>query len=377
MNTVGMSLTRQQVLAYRVTVQGLHRQTASVEQLDVLDIGVQDFTSGELARLAMDARLATPPPADAFGPDRPLALVWSLRGAPYVHRRAELDSLAGALYPLSEQDAAGRLNETGPSVARAGISALAQYALAVDAMRASVRAATGKGAASTAVTKRLPRAMWRDCRPCKAQHISDSAMRTSFLAAGLELQPGTAPPVLLPRRGAHRPQRADLDALRALVLAYLRLLGPATPVEVAGYLGARRADLMAAWPDDLVEVRVDGRRAWLPPSCMDALSAPKDLDVVRLLGAFDPFLQARDRDLIVPDKALQKALWPVLGRPGALFVDGEVVGTWRTRASAKVLTVEVDAVAPLPPSAWRAVAAEAERLGQVRGASDVTVSRAG
>jgi hypothetical protein len=372
-----MKISRQQVLAYRVQAQGLHRETTSAERLPVLDIGVQDFTSGELARLAMDARLAKPPPPDAFGPDRPLALVWSLRGAPYVHRRAELDSLAGALYPLSEQDAAGRLNETGPSVARAGIPALEQYAIAVDAMRASVRAATGKGAASTAVTRRIPTAMWRDCRACKAQHISDSAMRTSSLAAGLELQPGTAPPVLQRRRGARLPKGPDLDALRALVLGYLRLLGPATPVEAAGYLGARRADLMAAWPEDLAEVRVDGRRAWLPSSCADALGAPRDPEVVRLLGAFDPFLQARDRDLVVPDKAMQKTLWPVIGRPGALLVDGEVVGTWRTRASGKKLAVEVDAVVPLPPSVWHAIDAEAERLAQVRGASEVTVNRAG
>ncbi|HEU5008548.1 MAG TPA: crosslink repair DNA glycosylase YcaQ family protein [Jatrophihabitantaceae bacterium] len=372
-----MDITRRQVLAFRVQAQGLHREAARAEELAVLDIGVQDFTSGELARLAMDARLDAPPPADVFGPDRPLALVWSLRGAPYVHRRADLDSLAGALYPLSEQDAAGRLNETGPSVARAGIPALEQYAIAIAAMRASVRAATGKGAASAAVTKRIPQAMWRDCRPCKAQHVSDSAMRTSMLAAGLELQPGTAPPVLQPRRGARLPKRTDLAALRELVLGYLRLLGPATPVEVADYFGARRADLMAAWPGELVEVRVEGGRAWLPPDAVDSLTAPADPDVVRLLGAFDPFLQARDRDLIVPDKAMQKALWPVLGRPGALFVDGEVVGTWRTRLSAKKLTVEVDAVAPLPPSTWRAIDAEAERLAQVRGAADVAVVRAG
>jgi hypothetical protein len=374
---VTLSVTRQQVLAYRVQAQGLHRDAKRVAQLAVLDIGVQDVTSGELARLAMDARLTAPPPSDVFGPDRPLALVWSLRGAPYVHRRADLDSLASALYPLSEQDAAGRLNETGPSVARAGIAALDQYAIAVDAMRASVRAATGKGAASTAVTKRIPQPMWRDCRPCKAQHVSDSAMRSSFLAAGLELQPGTAPPVLQPRRGARLPKRADLDALRELVRAYLQLLGPATPVEAAGYLGARRADLMAAWPEDLVEVRVDGRRAWLPAASADAFDAPRDPEVVRLLGAFDPYLQARDRDLIVPDKAMQKTLWPVIGRPGALFVDGEVVGTWRPRASAKKLTVEVDAAVPLPPSTWHAIDAEAERLAQVRGAAEVAVKRAG
>jgi hypothetical protein len=379
MSTGAIALTRRQVLAYRMAAQGLHREATVPEELAVLDIGVQDFTSGDLARLAMDARLAATPPREAFGPGRPLALVWSLRGAPYVHRRADLDGVAGALYPLSEQDAAGRLNETGPSVARAGIPALEQYAIAAGAMRSVVTAPTAKGAASTAVTRRIPQAMWRDCRACKAKHISDSAMRVSSLPAGLELQPGTAPPVLQRRPGARVPKRPDRAALRRLVLGYLRLLGPATPVEVADYLGVRRADLMPAWPDELAEVRVDGRRAWLPPDAVDMLATPRttrrDPALVRLLGAFDPFLQARDRDLIVPDRALQKALWPVIGRPGAVFVDGEVVGTWRPRTSGRSLTVEVDVAAPLPPPTWRALESEAERLGAVRGASSVALNR--
>ena len=123
----------------------------------MLDIGVQD-SAGEQARLAFDARLPNTPRSDAYGPDQSLALVWSLRGAPYVHRRGELDELAGALYPLSEADAAQRLNETGPSVARAGISALDQFTTAVEAMRDVVRKPMGKGAVSTAVTKAIPKA---------------------------------------------------------------------------------------------------------------------------------------------------------------------------------------------------------------------------
>jgi hypothetical protein len=375
-----MDVTREQVLAYRVAVQGLHREARRADELAVLDIGVQDYAPADLARLALDARLAaggSPPAPDSIGPGRPLALVWSLRGAPHVHRRADLDRVGAALFPLSEQDAAGRLNETGPSVARAGIPALEQYGLAVRAMREAVRTATAKGAASTAVTRRVPEVMWRDCRPCKAKHLSDSAMRSSFLVAGLELQPGTSPPVLQPRKGARPVTEPDLGALRELVLGYLTLLGPATPVEVAGYLGARRADLMAAWPDGLAEVRVDGRRAWLPEPARTELAAAPASGVVRLLGAFDPYLQARDRHLIVPDKAMQKALWPVLGRPGALFVDTEVVGTWRTRAAGNRLTIEVDAAVPRPPSTWREIEREAERVGAVRGAGDVAIVRAG
>jgi hypothetical protein len=203
-------------------------------------------------------------------------------------------------------------------------------------------------------------------------------MRVSSLAAGLELEPGTAPPVLLRRKQGRTPQGPDLTALRRLVLAYLTLLGPATPVEAAGYLEARRAELMAAWPEDgLVEVRLDGRQAWVPEPQLELLNAPPAPDPIRLLGGFDPYLQARDRDLIVPDKAAQKALWPVLGRPGALLVDGEIAGLWRPRSSGRKLRLTVEAFAPLPPSVWAQVEAEAERVAAVRGAAEVSVNRTG
>ena len=369
-----MKATREQVIAYRVAAQQLDRSGRSVRGLAVLDVGVQD-AAGEQARLAFDARLPTTPPADSIGPDAALALVWSLRGAPYVHRRSDLDALAGALYPLSEADAIQRLNETGPSIERKGMAALDQFTTAVKAMRAAVRTPTAKGAVSTAVTQAIPQAMWRECRACRTSHISDSAMRSSFLPAGLELLPDTAPPVLQRRTGARVTTKPDLPALTTLVRAYLTLLGLATPVHAAGYLGARRGDVEQAWPDDLVEVQVGRTRAWLPAGCEQALASSPEPELVRLLGAFDPYLQARDRELIVPDESVHKALWPVLGRPGVVFVDGEVAGTWRPKAAGRKLTLVVEAFGPLPPPVWEQIESEAERVAAVRGMGSVAVSR--
>lgn len=367
-----MQVSRDHVVAYRVAAQQLDRTARSAGQLAVLGIGVQDMATHP-ARLAFDARLPKPVPAGGIGPGKPLALVWSLRGAPHVHARKQLDALAAALWPLSEQDAIGRLNETGPSVARKGMSGLAQFETAVEAMHAVVTSPTGKGAASTAVTKRVPKAMGRDCRVCKATHISDSAMRSAALAAGLEIEPDTAPPVLFPRAGAALPDAPDLDALQRLVRTCLTVLGPATPTDIAGYLEIRTADLKQAWPDDLVEVSVDGRAAWLPAARVDDLKHAPKPRLVRLLGPFDPYLQARDRALIVPDKATYKTLWPVLGRPGVLFVDGEVLGVWRPKSSGRRLTLTVEGFAPLPPRVWKEIKAEAERVAAVRGASTVDV----
>jgi hypothetical protein len=200
-------------------------------------------------------------------------------------------------------------------------------------------------------------------------------MRGSFLAAGLELQPDTAPPVMQRRPGARVITKPDLAALTKLIRSYLTLLGPATAAHAAGYLEARRADVEEAWPDDLVEVLIDGTVAWLPAKAQPRLDAPPEPDLVRLLGAFDPYLQARDRNLIVPDKAVQKALWPVLGRPGVVFVDGEVAGTWRPKASGKKLTVVVEEFAPLPPPVREQIEAEAQRVAAVRGLELAAVTR--
>lgn len=378
--TRALAVRREQVIAYRVAAQGLHRDATRVGDLAVLDIGVQE-AMGQPAGYAFAARLprevALGPGEVKVGPGHRLALAWTLRGAPHVHRRKDLDAIAGAIFPLSEADAAARLNETGPSVARAGIPALEQFGAAIDAMRDAVRRPTDKGTVSGVVSARLPKAMLRDCRPCATTHLSDSAMRASSIAAGIELEPGTSPPVLVPRHGAKRTTEPDPGALRALALAYLSLLGPAGPGEFAGYLEARRADVSERWPQDLVDVAVDGRPSSLPADRLDALSDAPPPELVRLLGSFDPYLQARDRSLIVPDKGVHKALWPVLGRPGAVLADGEIVGMWRTKASGAKLTITVEGFSTLRRATRAAVEDEAQRVAEVRGCSDVRVVHQG
>jgi hypothetical protein len=359
-----MELTRAQVISYRVATQGLLRDTASVDDLTVLDIGVQD--SAGSAALALDARMPSSPDGTSLG------LAWTLRGAPHLHRRPDLDWLAAALWPLSDADALARLDASA-SMRKAGIGGLPGFVAAVEAMRRVVRAPTGKGAASTAVTAATPPALHRYCRGCRATHIFEGLFRLASLPAGLELEPGTAPPVLVPRAGAPRTAGPDPDATRRLIRSYLTLLGPAIPADVAAYLDARRADLMKLWPDGLEQVSVDGRTAWLPSEAVAAAKRARPSRLTRLLGPFDPYLQARDRDLIVPDRAVQKVLWPILGRPGVLFVDGEVVGTWRPKSAKARLEITVEAFVPLPPPVRRAVDDEAQRVAAVRGASDVDV----
>jgi hypothetical protein len=85
---------------------------------------------------------------------------------------------------------------------------------------------------------------------------------------------------------------------------------------------------------------------------------------VLLLSPFDLYLQARDRELLVPDAERRKQLWVTIGRPGAILRGGDVVGTWRPRASGMKLSLQVNL---WKRTSQEAVAEQAERLAAHRG----------
>src|SRR4051812_27499068 len=85
-------LTRRQVLGFRVRAQQLDRDSGTIDDTAVLDLGVQD-TGTDGARWALTLRGVEHPSADD------LATVWTLRGAPHVYRRADLPVIAAATAP--------------------------------------------------------------------------------------------------------------------------------------------------------------------------------------------------------------------------------------------------------------------------------------
>lgn len=366
-----LDVDRGQVLAYRVAAHGLNRASRSLHDLAVLDLGVQDTPPGS-TRLALAARL----PSESEGgvvDDPALALAWSIRGAPHLHRLADFPTLAAALWPLSEADATARLAGVGPRLRAAGVSGLAAVAAASDALRAVVTGPMTKGEMSAAVTERAPAALSAWCRGCQARHIFDTLLRLAALPAGIRIEPGRSPVRFAPLPGWPDP-RPDPSVTAALVGAYLRLHGPASPAEVAAFLGTTRTEVGPVWPDGLAEVRIDGRRAWLPASRVAALREAAPPRLARLLPPGDPYLQARDRELLLPDKAHRAALWRVLSGPGAVLVDGEIAGVWRAKLGGKAgLDVTVSPFRDLSPSTRASVEDEADRIAAARGASAVQV----
>jgi hypothetical protein len=125
-------------------------------------------------------------------------------------------------------------------------------------------------------------------------------------------------------------------------------------------------EVKAHWPEDAVEVQVDGETRWMLDADVEALQGA-EATTTRLLGPYDLYLQARDRATLVTDPAKVKALWPVLGRPGAVLIGGEIAGLWRPRKAGKKFTVAVEPWRDLQPAERKLVEAEAEKLAAFRG----------
>lgn len=349
------TVTRADVLRHRVHAQQLDREGEHGDAA-ALDLGVQD-TGPDGARWALAIRGADVPPDE-------LVLAWTLRGAPHAYRRCEAAQVAAAVAPWSEADAAKRIFDASRPLKQAGIPVLDALDHLAGEMRAIAARPVVKGDMSGALTERLDEPYLRWCRPCGATHAYEQPFRLAALQAGLELEPGTSPPVLRRIPGWRGPAKrvpGHLDPVRAV----LRLLGPADPKLVAGYLDSPVKEVRARWPEDVVAVEVEGRVLDVLAEDLAALTDPPATDAVRLLGPFDLFLQARDRELVVPHAAARTDLWRTLGRPGGVLAQGEVVGSWRPRSKGRRLRLAVTTWGGGQPPAG--LEQEAIRLAAFRG----------
>lgn len=321
-----VTVDRAQVMAYRLAELGLSaRGSQRPADLPVLDLGVQEYTPGS-AQVALAAR------TEAGTADDRLVTVWATRGAPHLHRRRDLPALVRQLWPVSDADASARINSGQiPEGVKLGIEA---FRVTATAFREVVRGPMPRGEVSTEVSRRVPRSLTYECHTCAARHIAGNVWVHAGLAGGVEVQSRGRDAMLGPIPDAP-PQPTENAGIDELIKTYLRFLGPAGPAEVAKYLGSSTAEIKRVWPEDLAEVTVDGGKRWLPGERVKALEAAEPSASVRFVPPMDPLLQARDRDQLVPDRARQKAVWRIIGNPGALLIDGEIVGVWRAKMAGR------------------------------------------
>ena len=136
------SITRAELLGFRVRAQQLDRDRGTLANTAVLDIGVQN-TGPDGALWALAIR--------GLAPDQAVgtALVWSIRGAPHRYRRKDLNAIATAVAPYSDVDAGKRIFDAAKPLKAAGIGNLEALDAVAAQLRAIVTRPTVKGEVST------------------------------------------------------------------------------------------------------------------------------------------------------------------------------------------------------------------------------------
>jgi Winged helix DNA-binding domain len=178
--------------------------------------------------------------------------------------------------------------------------------------------------------------------------------------------------VLIRWEGARRPviwtvPRPEIDARDArleLARRYLNIFGPTTPAAFAKWAGigsAEGREAFEALAGELIAVRTPiGDQLILTSDEPSFRATSSPAAPARLLPSGDAYflLYGADRELLVADEQQRSELWTSRVWPGAVLVDGEVVGTWR-RANT---VVAIQAWRRLSTAERQAVEAESESL---------------
>jgi hypothetical protein len=178
--------------------------------------------------------------------------------------------------------------------------------------------------------------------------------------------------VLIRWEGARRPTiwtvpPPEIDPAEArleLARRYLHIFGPATAVSFAQWAGVAQSagrSAFATLVPELLPVSTPIGDGWILAADESLLRSPAARPApARLLPSGDAYwlVHGHDRELLVPDAARLPQLWTPRVWPGAVLVDGEIVGIWRRDAA----TVTIEAWQPLSADQREAVEAEAAAL---------------
>ena len=363
-------VTRAQVLAFRSVAHSLDRRRPASDLLDVVRAcGIQDTPPGN-ADVSLAARLDLDGPVvgDAVA-RKDLVLTWSLRGAPHIVAPEDF-----AVFTIGARPAEGTLEGLWGQPE----DALAEVERAMVAVVGADPRPKAEVSAAVTASVRPELAPW--CAACKVHHPSDSVFRAAPLLGRLLLT-STAPVLLATARswlGADA--QGEVDVVRAeLLRRYLHCYAPTTSSHFAEWAGIAKADARHRWElvaDDLVAVQGD-TKGFVLREDLEVLSRPPTPVGVRLLPAKDAFIQARDRELLFPDPAHRKAVFPILGGPGVVLHEGLPVGTWRGAAKGRGYEVTVTPFAALDEPVWTEIEAEADRVARARRRPSAGVIRGG
>ena len=354
----------QQILAFRLARSGLAARDAK-DLAEAAACPASDF-SRDAALLAIAARLEglTRERYDEATDSGGLVVAHIVRGA--IHALAPQDlALYGRALIARDDDELGQ--QLGRQVQRLAAEqgfapgdALAEVAEATrDAL--SGGRALGRNDLHEALRERVRADLMPWCEGCKSHHVAPMLWRYASVQAGAGLDSERRYVLIKPGRAP-----AAAEAARR----FLQFYAPATSGEFADWAGLARSHAERLWQeleDDLEEVAVGKRRAWVLRADAGALDEPPAAAGIRLIPPGDPYLQKPNRALLAPDDALRKRMFRPVASPGAVLKDGRLAGLWRVRAKKRKAEITVERLRRV---ARAGLEQEAQRVAELRGACE-------
>ena len=357
--------------------------------------GLQNTPPGS-AYLSLHARISglTPAEVDAnLESDKELLQMWSLRAAPHLFPTCDLDVFTLGLLPDDEASLRAFIPGASQALDRIGISATEILRFTSEAtLRALDNQEFTKDELGILLARQLEEkltasqlAQWRlPSWYAAGQFLGESLVR--FILSIVALQRIIC---LAPRRsGAAALIRTDQWLKRALpetdrnqaraelLRRYLGCFGPSTPAQFAAWTGISLAQATQTWrlvEKELTLVNFKGQETWIYTTDLTSLMTPPKPIGIRFLPPHDPYLQLRDRETLIPEKALQRQLWRSLGNPGVVLVNGRAAAMWRPRKSGARLELGIQFFTSSTLQDRAKIEAEALTLAPFRGCSSVVV----
>ena len=160
------------------------------------------------------------------------------------------------------------------------------------------------------------------------------------------------------------------DAPQRLARKFLHCYGPTGPDALAAWLGCTPRQAKRLWnavAEEVEPVRVAGKTRYVLAADREALRAagPEGARLL-LLGPHDPYLDARDRALLLPEPHLQRLVWRTVGNPGAVLRGGRVIGLWTQKQQASRLALSLQVWEPLDAAQRQTLTDRAEAYAAYR-----------
>lgn len=163
---------------------------------------------------------------------------------------------------------------------------------------------------------------------------------------------------------------------KALVRKFLHCYGPTSKANFMDWLGCSPKQAGRLWDciaEEMVPVTVEKKKYWVLADDLDALlslekreTADAEDGRLLLLGAHDPYLDIRDRSVILEQKELHKNVWKTVANPGVILKDGRIAGIWKPKTAAGKLDISVELFEPMSGDEKRILKRLAEKYASFR-----------